>query len=240
MEDKIRHRILAIIPARGGSKGIPGKNLALLNGRPLIQYTIEAAKQSGMITRTIVSSDDDEIIRYCESQGVEAPFRRPAGLSGDSASMLPVVEHAVLFMENEEGFSPDYIVLLQPTSPLRTSRHIDEALSLLIDSGADSVVSVTEVPHNFNPYSVMKLEGDRLVPLMEHDEKMNLRQMKPVFYARNGAAVYAFTGSCLKTKKSIYGERIAPYLMKKEESIDIDDEFDLRVAEFIVSAYGSS
>ncbi len=230
----MRSEILAIIPARGGSKAIPLKNLAMLGGKPLLQYTIDAAKQSKLITRIILSSDHKEIIRYAHQQGIEVPFVRPAELARDTTPMIEVVEHAVKYLVNKESYRPDYIVLLQPTSPLRTAQHIDEALMLLLDSEADSVVSVVDVPHQFNPYSVMLQQGNFLVPFLEFDETRNLRQLKPRFYARNGPAVCALTYECLIQKKSLYGEKILPYVMDRAESIDIDDSWDLSIAEYLL------
>jgi len=119
---------------------------------------------------------------------------------------------------------------------LRTYRHIDEALHKLIDSDADSIVSVVKVPHNCIPNSIMKLEGKYLSPYLPMDENLNLRQLKPEFYARNGAAIYAFTYNCLINKRSIFGDKILPYLMEKERSIDIDDLFDLKICEWILSS----
>lgn len=229
-----KNEILALIPARGGSKGIPGKNLISLCGKPLIQYTIDAAKKSKIITRTILSSDDDEIINYCKKQDIEVPFKRPEEYAEDTSSMIDVIYHAVRFLELKENYLPDYILLLQPTSPLRTENHIDEALTKLINSGADSIVSVVDVPHNFNPYSIMSLKDDYLIPHLEFDEKKNSRQLKPKYFARNGAAIYAFTYDCLMNKNSIYGDKILPYFMKKEESIDIDEKIDLLFSETII------
>ena len=236
---KNRSQILAIIPARGGSKGIPKKNLALVGGQPLIQYTLDAVKKSRMVTSAILSSDDDDIIAYCRARGIEVPFKRPDDLSKDHVPMLPVIIHAVSFLRDCKGYVPDYIVILQPTSPLRTGRHIDEAVGLLVNSEVDSVVSVVEVPHNFNPFSIMKLEGDYLKPYLEYNENLNIRQMKPKFFARNGAAIYAFTYDCLINKNSLYGEKILPYFMKKEESIDIDEPFDMMLADCILSELGA-
>jgi len=226
--------ILAIIPARGGSKGIPKKNLVNLCGKPLIQYTIDAVKNSRLVSRIILSSEDEEIINYCKQQGIEVPFKRPRKLAQDNTPMIDVIKHAIIFLGKNENYKPDYIVLLQPTSPLRNSKHIDEALELLISSGADSVVSVMEVPHQFNPYSIMRLKNGYLNPFLFYDERKNLRHLKPKFYARNGAAIYAFTYNCLIKKNSIYGEKILPYFMRKEESIDIDDAIDLIIAEAII------
>jgi len=227
-------KVLAIIPARGGSKGIPGKNLVNFCRKPLIKWTIDAAKNSKLIDRIILSSDDKNIIEYCKKQRVEVPYKRPKKLAQDNTPMLPVIKHAVNYLKSNEKYNPDYILLLQPTSPLRTYKHIDEALNLLINSNVDSIVSVVDVPHNCNPYSVMKLQNGYLKPFLKYNENMNLRQKKPIFYARNGAAIYAFTYNCLMKKNSIYGDKILPYFMKKEESIDIDDKFDLKIAEIFM------
>lgn len=234
MNKKVKSEVLAIIPARAGSKGIAGKNLAQLSGKPLIQYTIDAGKSSRLISRLIISSDDDEIIEYCKEQGIEIPFKRPKELAQDDTPMIDVIKHAVVFLEEKESYRPHYIVILQPTSPLRTSTHIDEALGTLINSDADSTVSVMEVPHQFNPYSVMKWEEGYLKLFLPYDERKNLRHLKPKFYARNGAAIYAFTYKCLVDKDSIYGEKILSYFMGREESVDIDSVFDLQQAEILL------
>ncbi len=225
--------ITAIIPARGGSKGIPRKNLRKLGGKPLIAWTIEAARKSRFISRVIVSSEDKEIIETANQYGAETPFVRPAELAQDNTPALPVIKHAVRFIEEQEKQTVDYITLLQPTSPLRTTRHIDEALEKLVNSNADSIVSVIKAPHNCNPYSIMKMKGNRLVHFLPNDEQQNLRQMKPEFYARNGAAIYAFTRECLRNN-SIYGKIILPYLMSRETSFDIDEFFDLELCECIL------
>ena len=225
--------ILGIIPARGGSKGIPGKNLAPLCGKPLIGWTFEAAQNSDLLTRVILSSDDSDIIAVAEQYQVEVPFLRPSELAEDDTPALPVIQHTVKMLE-DDGYRPDIIVYLQPPSPLRTSRHIDEAVQRLIDSDADSVVSVEQVPHRFSPGSVMELHDGLLTPYMPMDESKNLRQLKPAFFGRNGAAIYAFTYDCLMKKQSIYGDRILPYVMLPEESVDIDDPIDLEFCEFLL------
>lgn len=230
----MNEEILAIIPARGDSKSIPNKNMRLLKGKPLIDYTIESSKNSIFITRIILSSDDKQIINYCRSRGIEVPFIRPKRLARDDTPMLEVIVHALNFLTEKENYMPEYIVLLQPTSPLRTSQHIDESLKTLLDSDADSIVSVVEAPHNYNPYSVMEFDGKYLKHFLDFQESNNLRQKKPKFYARNGPAILAFTYDCLVNKKSMYGDKILPYFMKREESIDIDEEFDLKIAEYIM------
>ncbi|MFC1704343.1 cytidylyltransferase domain-containing protein [Candidatus Omnitrophota bacterium] len=229
-----KKEILAVIPARGGSKGIPWKNLAELCGKPLIQYTVEAAQASALLSRTILSSDDDRIIDYCKKQDIETPFKRPNEFAQDDSPMIDVIKHAVNFLGEKEGYKPDFIVLLQPTSPLRETRHIDEALEKLINSEADSIVSVVEIPHSCTPASIMEFDGAYLKRCVDVDEKDLLRQKKPRSFARNGPAVLAFTIDCLVNKNSMYGDKILPFFMKKEESVDIDEKLDLKIAECIM------
>src|SRR5688572_5610508 len=155
--------VLGVIPARGGSKGIPGKNLAPVAGRPLLAYTADAARGSRRLSHVVVSTDDAAIADAARALGLEVPFMRPADLASDEALMQPVLQHAVREMA-AGGFSADAVVLLQPTSPLRRATHIDAAIELLESSGADTVVTVVEVPHQFNPVSILRLDGDRVVP----------------------------------------------------------------------------
>ena len=156
--------VLGVIPARGGSKAIPRKNLHPLGGEPLIAWTCRAAIGARTLTRTVVSTDDPEIAAAARRYGVEAPFLRPRHLAGDDTPTLPVVVHALDELARE-GFVPDAVAILQPTSPFRRSEHIDAALTLLEATGADSVVTVVKVPHQFNPVSVLRLDSlGRLVP----------------------------------------------------------------------------
>jgi CMP-N,N'-diacetyllegionaminic acid synthase len=239
MKEREDMEILGIVPARGGSKGIPGKNLVPLCGKPLIAWTIESARESRLLTRTVLSSDSDDIIHVAEEHGLEVPFVRPAELAEDDTPALPVIQHAVRTLEQGGGYRPDYVVILQPTSPLRTSQHIDQSLAELTASDADSLVSVVQAPHRFCPHSVMRLEGEHLVPFMNYDERDNLRQKKPVFYGRNGAAIYAFTYDCLMKKNSLYGDIILPYIMSTEDSLDIDEPLDVALCEFILKRRSS-
>jgi len=222
---------LGVIPARGGSKGIPGKNLATLAGRPLLAYTADAARAS-RLSRTIVSTDDPEIATVACGLGVEVPFMRPAELATDAALMAPVLQHAVREM-NALGFSAEAVVLLQPTSPLRRAHHIDRVLDLLEASPADSVVTVVEVPHQFNPVSVMKLDGDRLAPLVDGPPILR-RQDKPRVYARNGPAVLAVRTSVLEAG-SLYGNDCRAVIMTPEESVDVDTALDLEIVEYLLA-----
>jgi CMP-N-acetylneuraminic acid synthetase len=223
--------VLGVVPARGGSKGIPQKNLRTVAGRPLLAYTADAARAS-RLSRTIVSTDDPAIADVARGLGLEVPFMRPSDLATDAAPMAPVLQHAVREM-TARGFTADAVVLLQPTSPLRRAEHIDRALDLLETSTADSVVSVVEVPHQFNPVSVMRLDGDRLIPFIEGPPVLR-RQDKPRVYARNGPAVLAVRTSVLE-RGSLYGEDCRPLLMAPEESIDLDTPLDFQMLDYLLA-----
>lgn len=231
----LQGQVLAVIPARGGSKSIPRKNLAPLCGRPLIVYTFQAAKESRVLDRVLLSTDDEEIAEVGWQHGIEVPFLRPAELAHDDTPTLPVIQHAVKFLEDTEGCRPDYVVILQPTSPLRRGCHIDEALQLLAESGADSVVSVVEVPHNFSPVSVMQIVDGRLKLFLDAGEPILRRQDKPKVYARNGPAVLAMTYETLIVKDSLFGDDCRPYVMSEQVSVDIDTPFDLNLASLLLS-----
>jgi CMP-N,N'-diacetyllegionaminic acid synthase len=224
--------VLAVIPARGGSKGIPHKNVRPLAGRPLLAYTADAVRASRTITRAIVSTDDAAIAAAARDLGLEVPFMRPEDLSGDATPMLPVLQHAVREM-GQRGCAVDAVVLLQPTSPLRRAEHVDAAVELLESSGADTVVSVVEVPHQFNPVSVMRLENDRLVPFVEGPLVLR-RQDKPRVFARNGPAVLAVRTSVLQ-RGALYGEDVRPLLMTPEDSLDVDTLDDLELVEYFLN-----
>ena len=225
--------VLGVIPARGGSKGIPNKNLAPVCGRPLLAYTADAVRESRTLTRTIVSTDDPRIAECATSLGLEVPFMRPAVLAADEAPMLPVLRHALDAM-HAEGFEADIVVLLQPTSPLRRAEHIDAAVDWLQRTAADSVVSVVEVPHQFNPLSVMRLEDGLLKPFLDGPTATR-RQDKPKLFARNGPAVLAVRASVIASG-SLYGERSWPLGMSAEDSLDVDTPWDLRLVEFALAA----
>ena len=225
--------VLGVIPARGGSRGIPAKNLASICGRPLLAYTADAVKQSTRLTRTIVSTDDERIANCARSLGLEVPFMRPSLLASDEAPMLPVLKHAVEEMRGA-GFNPDVVVLLQPTSPLRRAEHIDAAIDWLQRTRGDSVVSVVEVPHQFNPTSVMQLDDGLLKPFLDAPT-ITRRQDKPRLYARNGPAVLAVHARVIDGG-SLYGNESWPLIMTPEESLDVDTPSDLRLAEAIITA----
>jgi CMP-N-acetylneuraminic acid synthetase len=211
--------VLALIPARGGSKAVPRKNLAPVAGKPLIAWTLAAAVGSRLVTRTVVSTDSDEIAAAVDGAEV---LRRPPELAADDTPMQAVIDHAFAQLECE------VLVLLQPTSPLRRSEHVDGAVSLLLESDADGVVSVVEVPHAFRPASLMRLESGRLVAL-DPDEPL-LRQQRAALYARNGPAVLA-----LRPGARLYEGDWRAYVMDARDSLDVDTPFDLEVADLLLS-----
>jgi CMP-N-acetylneuraminic acid synthetase len=235
-------RVLAVIPARGGSRGIPQKNLRRIAGKSLLAYTAEAARGSRRLERTILSTDDAAIAEAGQALGIEVPFMRPSDLAEDATPMLPVLQHAVRQMA-DRGFAADAVVLLQPTSPLRRAEHIDAAVDLLESTGADTVVTVVEVPHQFNPVSVFRVEGDRVQPLSggaaeggrhESSAPVLRRQDKPRVYARNGPAVLAIRVAQLE-RGAFYSGDTRALMMSSEDSLDIDSPSDLDLLEFILS-----
>ena len=218
-------KTLGIIPARGGSKGVPKKNIKLLNGKPLIAYTIEAALSSSL-SRVIVSTDCDSIAEVSRRYGAEV-FMRPSELAKDNTLTLPVLQNVVL--NTNECF--DAVMTLQPTSPLRTVKHIDESIKLFVDDkGADSLVSVIKVPHNFMPEKLMTISGQYI----SGDTGPKRRQDISLMYARNGAAIYITKFK--KIEEYIFGGNILPYCMGKIESIDIDDLEDWELVEKIINS----
>lgn len=216
--------VIGLVPARGGSKGIPRKNLAPLAGKPLLAWTLEAAAASSALTRVVVSTDWEEAATLAAEHGVEV-LERPRALARDETPMLEVVRHAL----GELG-GCDVLVLLQPTSPLRRGEHVDAAVRVLLDSDADAVVSVVEVPHTFRPGSLMVLENGRLAALAA--EPAVRRQDKAVVYARNGPAVLALRPERLLD--DLYGGDLRPYVMELRDSIDVDGPHELELAEWLL------
>ena len=227
-------RVLAVIPARGGSKGVPRKNIRDLCGKPVIVWTIETALAAGDdLHRVIVSTDDPEIAVTAKAFGAEAPFMRPAELATDEAPGLPVIRHAVKFVEEEEGTPVDWVLILQPTAPFRNADDITEALRLAREGGCDSVISVTQVMAE-HPILMKKIENDRLLPYcIEEKEGTRRQDYDPPAYIRNGA-IYLTRRDVLMEDDSIWGEVIRPYVMPEERSYDIDSERDFRLVELVM------
>lgn len=228
-------RVLGVVPARGGSKGIPRKNIAPVAGRPLILHTLDAAAAASLLTRTVVSTDDEEIASVCRAVGADVPFIRPAALAGDDALTLPVVRHALEFVEDQEGEQYDLVVLLQPTCPLRTAGDIDACVDLLVGRDAVSVVSIVDVGPS-HPMRMKQIADDgRLVNYVNQGyEDMRPRQQLPRVYIRNGA-VYATRRTAIVDGGSLVGDPCFGYEMPEARSVNIDGPFDLLLAQHLLS-----
>lgn len=218
--------ILGLILARGGSKRLPRKNVLPLAGKPLIAYSIDAAKESGVVDRIVVSTDDAEIAEVSKAYGAEIPFLRPAELSGDTATSEDAIRHAIEWLRNEEGYSPDYLLLLQPTIPFRTGEDIRTAFALLRDKQADAVVSMEEfTPH---PFAITDLGDGRV------DIETNKPQSTELHL--NGA-IYCVKTSVFMEERTLYPTgRTYAYVMPEERSLDIDYLEDLKLAEAMIAA----
>ena len=225
--------VLGIVPARGGSKGVPGKNVRPLAGRTLLEYTARAARESAVLDRVILSTDSADIADTGRRAGLDVPFMRPATLAGDDTPMLPVIQHALESLARD-GWSPDMIVLLQPTSPLRRPDHIRAAVTTLRETKADSVVTVVEIPRHLSPDYVMRIDGGRLQPFLPEGERVTRRQDARPAYSRDGT-VYAFWRATIERFGGIYGEDCRPLLIDPRESLSIDSPADWDAAERLLA-----
>jgi CMP-N,N'-diacetyllegionaminic acid synthase len=225
--------ILGLIPARGGSKGIPQKNIKNFNGKPLITYAIKNSLESKCITHTVVSTDIKEIADIAISIGAMVPFLRPTELATDSAPDFPVMEHAVnWFIKKGQLF--DYMVFLRPTNPFRTAVDIDNALKIIIDSEYDSVRGVSGV--GYSPYWMKKITNGLLVDFIDSDYSESRRQNLPKVYQANGT-VDIIRIKTITEKKTRYGDCVAPYMMKEISRMDIDTKLDFEIAEILYKNY---
>ena len=228
-------RILTIIPARGGSKGIKLKNLVKINGKPLVAYSIEHSLASKLINRTIVSTDNEEIAKVSEEFGAEIPIFRTKELAGDHILDLPVFEHMLTYLKKEENYEPDIVVHLRPTCPYRKPQWIDSVINLLIENvSADSVRSVSEPSQH--PYRVFEIKNKYLHPLMNerHPEPYLLRRQDlPKMYYYN-CVIDVTKPNTIFNKKSMTGDKMLPYIMRSEDSIDIDTPMDLEFSKFFL------
>jgi CMP-N,N'-diacetyllegionaminic acid synthase len=222
-------RVLALVPARGGSKGIPDKNIRPLAGRSLLDYAARAAVESGVIDRIILSTDSERIAAEGRRVGLEVPFLRPAELAQDDTPMLPVIEHALDFVA-QQGWDAGILVLLQPTSPLRTATHIRDVVRELRASQADSVVTVVELPRHLSPDYVMRIDDGRLVPFLPEGARVTRRQDARPAFVRDGT-VYTCWVKAVREERSIYGRLCRPLIIPAAESITIDSPDDWLEAE---------
>ena len=232
-------KILGIITARGGSKGIPGKNLKPLAGRALLGYTVDAARASGALDRVILSTEDAAIAEAGRALGCDVPFMRPAELSQDDTPHLPVIQHAAQWLRDHAGYQPDAVMILQPTSPLRSADDITAAARLLESSGADSVVSVSEVSAHAHPMRMLRVDERGEAVLFATGEpvrrRINRRQDLPQAWVMNGAIYACRTSVLFDAEPSLYGDRVAAYAMPAERSVSIDDFEDWAAAERAVA-----
>jgi CMP-N,N'-diacetyllegionaminic acid synthase len=229
MPESERPQVLQIIPARGGSKGIPRKNMALIGGKPLVDFAFQAALAAKIPGRICLSTDDDDIRKFGLDRGAEVPFLRPSELAQDDSSTISVVQHALDWYEKKESFFPDSIILLQPTCPFRTANNIAEAYRLFQETKADALISVNAV-HD-HPCEYIEKKDGSFSFIMPPPEKPG-RQNFPKVYFINGAIYIARTAYVTKTKR--FFDRFAQlYVMARHESLDIDEPFDLEFANWL-------
>jgi len=225
-------KVLGLIPARGGSKGIPGKNIRLLCGKPLIQYAYEGAVASGALDRVILSTDDEDIAAVARGFGLEVPFLRPATFADDKSPMIDVAIHALNALR-ESGYAPDALLLLQPTSPLRRAEHIREAVRLL--DGHDAVCSVVPLPQDLCPHYVMKIRpAGYLDYFLPDGARYTRRQDVPLAYRRDGT-IFLTRVEVILEQRSFYGQRCVPLLLRPEESHNIDNADEWAEAERLLA-----
>lgn len=235
----IKPSILGLITARGGSKGIPGKNIKELAGKPLIAYTIEAALASGVFDRVILSTDDEKIADVATSYGCEVPFMRPKELAQDNTPHPPVILHALAWLRDHNNYQSDQVMILQPTAPLRSAAHIQEAVALMRTGSMDSLVSISAVPSHFHPQWQFVIDNNNYIKIFTGDPFSKLvprRQELSQTYFRNGA-IYIFKKEFLLNdpEANFYGNHVAAYIMKPEESVNLDTLEDWQEAEKILA-----
>lgn len=233
------YKTLAIIPARGGSKGIPMKNIRTLCGRPLVAWTIAEAKKSKLLDRYIVSTDSEKIAEIAKRYGAEVPFLRPARISKDKSTDIEFILHALDFLKKKEGYEPDIVLRLAPTSPLRTAAHIDEGIRLIVDNPEmDSARAITSAPHH--PYKVWKLSADRrfIEPLIPDSVTQikhpydQPRQIMPQSYIHGFLDLTRTT--TIRKYGNVAGKKIGYFLVPEKLFIDIDNLIDFKIAEIVM------
>lgn len=224
-------RTLGIVPARGGSKRLPRKNLCLLGGKTLVARAIETALAARELDRVVMSSEDPEILEAARAYGSEIPLVRPDELSTDTALALEFVRHALAVLEPVEGRF-DAVAILQPSSPLTRPEDIDATVRLLRESGAESSVTVSKIDQAIHPFKLKLLEGDKLLPYMEEENGRMAQHQMPALYSRNGS-VYVTRRDVLEAGR-ILGKDCRAHVMPREFSIDINDEIDFQFAEFLL------
>ncbi|MBI4589775.1 MAG: acylneuraminate cytidylyltransferase family protein [Candidatus Rokubacteria bacterium] len=223
--------VFGIIPARGGSKRLPGKNLRVLGRMSLLGHAVASACEASTLDRFIVSTDSAEIADEARRHGAEVPFLRPPELATDDAAMVPVLQHAVSWLEATAGIRPDLVVTLQPASPFRTGTDIDRTVRKLLETGADSAQTVTEAA--YHPFFMSALDGDRAIPLFPDGHKFVRRQDAPPVYQPSGA-VYVTRYHVLMKQGRVLGEDNRAVVTGFEASVNIDTEWDFLLAQLIL------
>lgn len=224
------NHIVAIIPARGGSKGVPRKNIKLIGGKPLIFYSIAEAKKSKYITRVIVSTEDKKITKIAKSFGAEV-VKRPITLARDNSKTISAIRHVINFLEKNEKYPVDTLVILQPTSPFRNVYDIDSCIKKFINNKFESIVSISEPAKS--PYWMFTMKKGSLKPILKINKKHHRRQDLPKIYELNGA-VYVTSRQIVMEKNTILSDRMGGYIMPIERSIDIDNKFDFKIANLLM------
>lgn len=214
---------------------MPGKNIKPLLGKPLLAYSIEAAQSSGVFDRLIVSTEDEKIAEVARQYDCEVPFMRPKELAQDNTPHLPVIQHDVKWLKDNENYHPDYVMVLQPTSPLRQPFHMKDAVELIQKTGADSIMGVSEVPDNFTPTEVMRINEDGTLRLFNGNpvyKRAVRRQDLLQCHASNGA-LYLFKTHLIfdKENPNQYGDKVVPYVIDKKYAVDINNHQDWVEAE---------
>lgn len=226
--------MIALIPARGGSKGLPGKNIKNLCGKPLIAHTIGAALNASEIDRVVVTTDSEEIAEIAKQYGAEVPFLRPEELAGDTSSAVDVYLHAVDFLQKESGQEIQKFMVLLPTAPLRGSENIEQALKEFYEKKAETLISMKEAETPISWYYGMNEEGRVKNLGFDGQNAVKNRQVNNVYYIPNGA-IYILDTRLLREKRTYYSDNTVAYLMSQEESVDIDCALDFKIAELLLS-----
>ena len=228
-------RILLVVPARGGSKGIPMKNLRMIGGRSLIARVGDVLHGLPQIDAGVVSTDHEDIAKEAEVSGIHAPFRRPDSLSGDRVGDLEVLSHALETMEMIENRTFDIIVMLQPTSPFRTGKQVTDCIEMLVNGGWDAVWTVSITDTKAHPLKQLNISDDQVLQLYDSSgERIIARQELNAVYHRNGVA-YAFTRECILNQKTIMGKRTGAMIVE-EPCVNIDTEWDIDYAEYLIQS----
>jgi CMP-N,N'-diacetyllegionaminic acid synthase len=225
-------RILGVITARGGSKGIPRKNIKDLAGKPLIAYTIEEAKKSKLLTRCIVSTDDSEIAEISKKYDADIPFIRPSEIAQDDSTSMDVAQHAIRYLKDELNEDYDYLMILQPTSPLRIVEDIEKSIEKIVDTSADSVMSMMELV-DFSIKKLKRIEDDKVHPFLEDEGKTSGRRQDLTKMYKRNCAIY-LTKVELIENGDLFGKVSRPHIMPEDRSLDINEPFDFDVAELLI------